>query len=205
MNTPNKLTLMRIILVPVFVAVLLIKEIPYNYLWALIIFAVASITDMIDGKLARKYNLVTDFGKFMDPLADKILVTSALICMVELGWAASWAVALIVAREFAVSGMRLVAAGGKNNTVIAAGIWGKLKTAVTMFSIVIIFVMQLLIQLGVIMDVIPSEVSFRLPSYPPEFPVTVVGNILIYLSAALTVISGAIYLWQYRALLKDAK
>lgn len=199
MNTPNKLSLMRILLVPPFIAFMLIDAIPFNYLWALILFAVASLTDMIDGKLARKYNLITDFGKFLDPLADKILVTSALICMVELGWAASWAVAIIVAREFAVSGLRLVAVGSKEKVVIAAGIWGKLKTAVTMAAIVIIFVMQLLCQFNVISDLQAGSSSAL------QFPVSIIGNILIYISAALTVISGAQYIWHYRGVLKNAK
>lgn len=199
MNTPNKLSLMRILLVPPFIAFMLIDAIPFNYLWALILFAVASITDMIDGKLARKYNLITDFGKFLDPLADKILVASALICMVELGWAASWAVALIVAREFVVSGLRLVAVGSKEKVVIAAGIWGKLKTAVTMAAIVIIFIMRLLCQFNLIGDA--NGVS----SVAIQLPVSLIGNILIYISAALTVISGVQYVWHYRGVLKNAK
>ena len=205
MNTPNKLTLMRILLVPPFIAFMLIDAIPFNYLWSLILFAVASVTDMIDGKLARKHNLVTDFGKFLDPLADKILVASALICMVELGWAASWAVALIVAREFVVSGLRLVAVGSKEKVVIAAGIWGKLKTAVTMGAIVIIFIMHLLVQFNVITNIVPIYSSVVIPSGAVQFPVALVGDILIYLSAVLTVISGVQYVWQYRAVLKDTK
>ena len=98
MNLANKLTLARVVMVPFFVAFMLIEEIPFNYLWAVLIFIAASLTDMADGKIARKYNMITDFGKFLDPLADKVLVISALICMVELGWTYSWVVAIIVAR-----------------------------------------------------------------------------------------------------------
>ena len=113
MNLANKLTLFRVILVPFFIAALMIEELPCNLFIAVIIFALASLTDMLDGKIARKYNMITDFGKFLDPLADKVLVAAALICMAELHWAPSWAVWLIMAREFMVSGVRLVAAGSK--------------------------------------------------------------------------------------------
>ena len=112
MNIANKLTLLRVILVPFFAFFMLAGDIvPYSYLWAAVIFAVASITDTADGKIARKYNMVTNFGKFLDPLADKVLVVTALICFVELGWASAWVTAIIVAREFVVSGIRLIAAG----------------------------------------------------------------------------------------------
>ena len=101
MNIANKLTLLRVILVPFFAFFMLAGDIvPYSYLWAAVIFAVASITDTADGKIARKYNMVTNFGKFLDPLADKVLVVTALICFVELGWASAWVTAIIVAREF---------------------------------------------------------------------------------------------------------
>ena len=135
MNIANKLTLLRVILVPFFAFFMLAGDIvPYSYLWAAVIFAVASITDTADGKIARKYNMVTNFGKFLDPLADKVLVVTALICFVELGWASAWVTAIIVAREFVVSGIRLIAAGSEKKTVIAASIWGKLKTASTMVA-----------------------------------------------------------------------
>ena len=111
MNLPNKLTIARTIAVPFYVVFMIVTDIPFNYLWALIIFIAASITDMIDGKIARKRGLVTNLGKFLDPLADKILVSSALICMVELKWTYSFLVIIIVAREFMVSALRLAAAG----------------------------------------------------------------------------------------------
>lgn len=182
MNLANKLTLFRVVLVPFFVAAMAFSQ----HLIAFIIFAVASLTDLLDGKIARKYNMVTDFGKFLDPLADKILVAAALICMVELGYAAAWTVWVIIAREFMVSGIRLVAAGSKEKIVIAANIWGKLKTASTMAAICIILILHALVDFGM-------TIGFIQP----------VSDILIYICTALTVISGAVYMWDYRAVLKE--
>ena len=137
MNLPNKLTLFRVILIPFFVFFLLA---PYfegygNYI-AVAVFIVASITDFLDGKIARKYNLVTNFGKFMDPLADKLLVSSALICLVALNKIPAWVVIVIIAREFIISGFRLVAAD--NGVVIAASYWGKFKTAFQMVTVIVL-------------------------------------------------------------------
>ena len=129
MNLPNKLTLLRMAMVPVYVAVLLI-DFPHHILIALGVFILASLTDLLDGHIARSRNLITDFGKFMDPLADKVLVLSAMICFCQLGIMPAWAVIVVVFREFAVSGMRLVAV--EQGRVIAAGWSGKVKTAVTM-------------------------------------------------------------------------
>lgn len=136
MNLPNKLTVMRMILIPFFVFFMLA---PYfegygNYI-ATAIFIIASLTDMLDGKIARKYNLVTDFGKFMDPLADKLLVCSALICLIQLGQLPAWMVIIIVSREFIISGFRLVAA--EQGIVIAASYWGKFKTTFQMIAVVL--------------------------------------------------------------------
>lgn len=136
MNLPNKLTVMRMILIPFFVFFMLD---PYfegygNYI-AVAIFIIASLTDMLDGKIARKYNLVTDFGKFMDPLADKLLVCSALICLIQLGQLPAWMVIIIVSREFIISGFRLVAA--EQGIVIAASYWGKFKTTFQMIAVVL--------------------------------------------------------------------
>ena len=135
MNLPNKLTLFRVFLIPILVIVMMM-DIPAKFLIACIIFIVASLTDMLDGKIARKYNLVTDFGKFMDPLADKLLVISTLICMIEADLAAGWMVIIIVARELSVSILRAIAAA--DGTVIAAGKSGKWKTATQMVSIVLL-------------------------------------------------------------------
>ena len=139
MNLPNKLTVGRIILVPFFVAAMLI-DFPLHHLAALIIFVIASLTDMLDGKIARKNNLVTDFGKFADPLADKILVAAALVCFVEQGWTYSWVVIIVLLREFAVSGMRLVAV--EQGRVIAAAWSGKVKTASTMVCLCIMMLLN---------------------------------------------------------------
>lgn len=133
MNLPNKLTLLRVILVPVFVVFLMCNITGYDKWIALAIFIIASLTDLLDGKIARKYNLVTNFGKFMDPLADKLLVCSAFICFIELGKLPTWMVLIVIAREFIISGFRLVAAD--NGVVIAASMWGKYKTAVSMVMI----------------------------------------------------------------------
>ena len=136
MNLPNKLTLMRIILTPVFMAVLYWGFPGADYA-ALAIFIIASLTDLLDGKIARKYHLVTDFGKFADPLADKILVTAAMLWFVEVGRMPAWALLVVLLREFAVSGLRMIASD--KGRVIAAGWSGKIKTASTMACIVLMF------------------------------------------------------------------
>ena len=135
MNLPNKLTMLRVVLIPFFV---IFELLPYSWgKWvALVIFAIASITDKLDGTIARKYNLITNFGKFMDPLADNLLVCSAMICFVGLGTLAPWIVIIIVAREFIISGFRLIAV--ENGKVIAAGIWGKAKTVFQMIMCILL-------------------------------------------------------------------
>lgn len=133
MNLPNKLTLFRVILIPFFVLFMLVDITAYDKWIALSIFIVASLTDLLDGKIARKYNLVTNFGKFMDPLADKLLVCSALICLVALTKIPAWIVIIIIAREFIISGFRLIASD--NGVVIAASYWGKFKTTFQMVMI----------------------------------------------------------------------
>lgn len=137
MNLPNKLTLLRIGLIPFFVGFLL-APVDWSRWVALGIFVIASLTDMADGKIARKYNLITNFGKFMDPLADKLLVCSALICLVELKRIPSWIVIIIIAREFIVSGLRQVAAD--SGIVIAASWWGKFKTTFQMVMVILMIV-----------------------------------------------------------------
>ena len=137
MNLPNKLTVLRVIMVPFFVLFMLTDlGGPANKWIALLIFCVASLTDMLDGKIARKYNLVTNFGKFMDPLADKLLVCSAMICLIQTGQLAAWIVIVIIAREFIISGFRLVASD--NGIVIAASYWGKFKTVAQMAMIIVL-------------------------------------------------------------------
>ena len=143
MNLPNKLTIFRVILVIPFVALMLNG---YD-LWAVAVFIIASLTDLLDGKIARKYNLITDFGKFMDPLADKLLVCAAMICLVEMGRLPAWMVIVIISREFIISGFRLVASA--NGVVIAASYWGKFKTTFQMLMIIV-----LILNLGGVFDMI---------------------------------------------------
>lgn len=174
MNLPNKLTVFRVILIPFFLVALMVPAIPAGKWIAVGIFAIASLTDLFDGKLARKYNLVTDFGKFMDPLADKLLVCSAMIALIELDRIPAWIVIVIIAREFIISGFRLVAAD--NGIVIAASYWGKFKTAFQMFMVILLIV-----------------------NLSENFPKAVQGimiaeQILIYVSLALTIISLIDYL-----------
>lgn len=190
MNLANKLTMFRVIIVPFFVFFMSAEFVPLRFLWALILFALASITDMFDGKVARKYNMVTDFGKFLDPLADKILVAAALICFAELGWTSAWVVFVILAREFIVSGIRLVAASSEKKVVIPANIWGKLKTAVTMVAIVVILILAVLMS------------DFGLLA---GFPAKIVSDVLMYLSAALTVVSGVVYCYDSREFINPNK
>ena len=141
MNLPNKLTILRVILIPFFVVFMLFDITGAADKWiALVIFCVASLTDMLDGKIARKYNLVTNFGKFMDPLADKLLVCTALICLTSMNRLNVIVVLVIIAREFIISGFRLVASD--NGIVIAASYWGKLKT-VSQMALIIVLIMDL--------------------------------------------------------------
>ena len=164
MNTPNKLTIARVIMIPFFVAFLMYDIVGSAGKWvALAIFIIASLTDTLDGYLARKYHLVTNFGKFMDPLADKLLVCSALICFTATGQLAAWITIIIIAREFIISGFRLIAAD--NGIVIAASYWGKLKTVSQMILIILMIMdlpysaFQMLIQIFVVIAVVLTVVS----------------------------------------------
>lgn len=194
MNLPNKLTLLRIILVPFFIIAMLV-DFPFHYLVAGCIFGVASVTDTLDGKIARSRNLVTDFGKFADPLADKILVLTALVCFLQVGLLGSFGaipVIIVLFREFAVSGIRLVAAS--SGKVVAANIWGKIKTVSQMVGISVIFAMQVVLEVLNAMKVSTgfiSEVFYY------------IGNGLIWLSTVFTLISGIIYLKDNISFLKD--
>lgn len=194
MNLPNKLTMLRAILVPVFLLLLFVNAIPVNFTLALIIFAIAALTDALDGHIARKNNLITNFGKFLDPLADKVLVVSALIAFIELDIISSIPVIIIVAREFMVSGLRLLAAN--SGTVVAAGFWGKLKTAFTMVTIVVI-----LINLAIAGDFD----WFGLTADSITKVVDIAIQILVWLSTVLTVISGCVYLKGYWNLIDSDK
>jgi len=135
MNLPNKLTMLRVLMIPVFVVFMLVDITAYDKWIALAIFIIASLTDLADGKIARKYNLVTNFGKFMDPLADKLLVCSAMIALIELDRIPAWIVIIIITREFIISGFRLIASD--NDVVIAASYWGKFKTTFQMVMVIL--------------------------------------------------------------------
>lgn len=180
MNLPNKLTVMRVILIPFFVFFMLASYFEgYGNYIAVAIFILASLTDFLDGKIARKYNLVTNFGKFMDPLADKLLVCSALICLIETGQLAAWIVIVIIAREFIISGFRLVASD--NGVVIAASYWGKFKTV---FQMLMVIVLILNLPIG----------GFQ-----------VLGTVLTYIALILTVVSLVDYIAKNKDVLKEQK
>lgn len=174
MNTPNKLTIARMCITPVFLAVLLLSF-PHKFLCAALIFAIASVTDAIDGKLARKNNQITVFGKLLDPVADKVLTTAALLGFLTMGLCNVWSVMLILTREFAVTSMRLVASA--QGVVIPANIFGKIKTATQMaFSIAILLLGEL------------AEIRF------PSLPLSLISTVLIWITTVFAVVSGVIYL-----------
>lgn len=195
MNLPNKLTLTRILLVPVFmifVSLTQLGQADFNAMWYLlagIVFAAASFTDFLDGHLARKWNMVTDFGKFADPLADKLLTTVAFIYMMRDGVCHPVVLCIILAREFAVSGLRMVAAGAKDGKVIAANMWGKVKTVLQMVSIIFYY----------------FGTSLTAGHLILQLDVIVIGYWLCWLVAAVTAISGIKYLWDNRSFINTAK
>ena len=185
MNLPNKLTMFRVILIPFFVFFLLTDILgAAGDILALVIFIVASLTDMLDGKIARKYNLVTNFGKFMDPLADKLLVCSAMICLIEMQQLAAWIVIIIIAREFIISGFRLIAA--EHQIVIAASMWGKFKTTFQMVMIILL-----------ILDV-NSSITIAAVDL-----IHLLGVIVTYIALVLTIVSLIDYLYKNKAVLKE--
>lgn len=193
MNLPNKLTLLRVVLILPFVICLLASHqkwsifgatIPYLEYIALFIFIIASLTDLIDGKIARKYNLVTNFGKFMDPLADKLLVCAAMIVLVEMERIPSWIVIIIISREFIISGFRLIASD--NGVVIAASYWGKFKTTFQMIMICMMIVMDAPLFAGI-----------------PAF--SIITNVIMWIALVLTVVSLIDYLVKNKAVLNDTK
>lgn len=214
MNLPNKLTLLRIALVPLVIAAILI-EFPFHFLVAGILFGIAAITDALDGKIARRDNLITDFGKFADPLADKILVISVLVCFVKLGLCSAVPLIIIIFREFAVTSVRLVAsAKGK---VIAANMWGKVKTVSQIVAIVAIFVMQTAMDI-ITMTVIGTtqtmddynvfKVAINSNSlYHDMYNVfcifNYIGQALLWIVAIITVISGVKYLVDNKEVISD--
>ena len=204
MNLPNKLTLTRILLVPVFMVFVSLTSLngiadgsfqPTYYLIAGIVFAAASFTDFLDGHLARKWNMVTDFGKFADPLADKLLTTVAFIYMMRDGVCSPVVLCIILAREFAVSGLRMVAAGAKDGKVIAANMWGKVKTVLQMLSIIFYFFGMSIAS----MSATGAEQGVR------QILVISISMMLCWLVAAVTAISDIKYLWDNRSFINTAK
>jgi CDP-diacylglycerol--glycerol-3-phosphate 3-phosphatidyltransferase len=191
MNLPNKLTLFRIILVPVFLLLMSVSAIPYNVSLATVVFIIAAYTDHLDGKIARRDNLITNFGKFMDPLADKLLVTSALIALVEHNLIGAWVAVVIIAREFAVSGLRTIAAN--EGVVIAASIWGKVKTTTQIIAIV-----SLLIKLISTKETYLINLFQKLPFLESFF--SIFPPVVMYVAVFFTIMSGVDYFkngWSY--------
>lgn len=198
MNLPNKLTLSRAIATPLFMAVMLIEKIPYNYTIALLLFIFASITDLLDGKIARSCNLVTNFGKFLDPVADKMLTTAALLGFIVIMPNKNYAVQVTVItfitlfREFTVSSVRLIAVSGDGKKVIAANMWGKLKTVTQMLSI--------------ILGLFAYSVKEFMPKCDMLFNVIfILFVITAWISVVFTVVSGVIYLYNSKELIDSSK
>lgn len=177
MNLPNKITIFRVCMIPFFLIFLIYQGIPYGKYIAVGIFIIACLSDALDGYIARKNNLVTNFGKFMDPLADKLLVCSALICFVELKLIPAWIIIIIISREFIISGFRLIASD--KGIVIAASYWGKFKTTAQMIMAVLLII-----------------------NFDGTF-INTIEQIFVYLSLILTVISLLDYLWKNRTVLGE--
>lgn len=183
LNTPNKLTIARMVITPVFLAVILWESLPYRFLTACAIFSLAAVTDAIDGNMARKYNQITNFGKLLDPIADKMLTTSALLAFMVMDLCNIWIVMIVLTREFAIASIRMIAAAG--GVVIPANIWGKIKTISQMtFTIVI----MLLAQAYDTAEKLSPEFFAKLPE------LSLISNGLLWITAVLTVVSGVIYI-----------
>lgn len=199
MNLPNKLTVLRIILTPIFMLAL-VWSFPFHYGVSLIIFIAASITDLLDGKIARKRGLVTDFGKFLDPLADKMLTTAAFLGFISLdiGYGAVWIAFIVLFREFAVSSIRLIAStsGGK---VIAANIWGKLKTVFQMIAIIFALTAKQFFEILALFNINTEVLGIV------ELVLGIATTVLLWISAVLCIISGVIYIIDNKDFVKQTK
>ena len=189
--------MLRIILVPFYIFFMLMPVIPHHYLISFIIFAAASYTDHLDGKIARKQNMITDFGKFADPLADKIMVLAALACFVQLGITNAVVLIIIISREFMVTAMRLVASG--SGKVVAANVWGKAKTVSQIIAVLVILLLQYILELGNMGLVSLGDISALSGIF------YIIGSVLLWISAILTIISGVIYIVQNFEFIKNAK
>lgn len=194
LNLPNVLTISRIVITPFFLLTILMENLPHRFLIACIIFSVASITDAVDGHLARKNNQITNFGKFLDPIADKVLTTSALLAFMSMGLCNIWIVMLVLTREFAIASVRMIAAAG--GVVIPANVWGKIKTVTQMVFTILI---MLLGEAYYIVEKTDMVLFGKLPD------LSFVSNGLLWITAILTVISGAIYLKDSRKIIDFTK
>lgn len=195
MNLPNKLTVLRIAIVPLMIATLLVIF-SHHYLVSGLLFGIAALTDFFDGRIARKRNLITDFGKFADPLADKILVISALVCFAELSITSSVVAIVVLFREFAVTSIRLVAAS--SGKVVAANMWGKAKTVSQIIAIAVTFALQYIAEL-MSMSIIPVSADILSQCTLVFY---IVSNVCLWISAALALISGIIYIKDNREFIK---
>ncbi len=196
MNLPNKLTLLRIAIVPFMIATLLI-DFPLHFFVSGLLFGAASLTDYFDGKIAREKNLITDFGKFADPLADKILVISCLVCFVAMKLCDPVLVIIVLFREFAITSIRLVAAS--SGRVIAANMWGKVKTVTQIIAIVAVFVFQFFLELCKV-GLIPISQSITDMIAPW---LTLAGGVLLWISTIFAIISGIIYIKDNKDCIKE--
>ena len=194
LNLPNILTISRIVITPIFLFVILMESLQHRFLIACIIFAIGSITDAVDGHLARKNNQITNFGKFLDPIADKILTTSALLAFMSMGLCNIWIVMLVLTREFAIASVRMIAAS--NGVVIPANVWGKIKTVTQMVFTILIML------LGEAYYIVESTDTILFSKLPD---LSLVSNGLLWITAIFTVISGAVYLVDSRKIIDFTK
>lgn len=194
LNIPNILTIARIIITPSFLWTILSESLPHRFLIACIVFSIGAITDAVDGHLARKNNQITNFGKFLDPIADKVLTTSALLAFMSMGLCNIWIVMLVLTREFAIASVRMIAASG--GVVIPANVWGKIKTVTQMVFTIAIMIL--------------GEIYFAIENYSQELflklpDLSLVSNGLLWITAIFTVISGVIYLIDSRKIIDFTK
>lgn len=188
MNLPNKLTVLRVLFIPIVMVFILVDGIPHRWLLGGICFGLASLTDMLDGRIARSRNLITDFGKLMDPVADKMLIMSTLVCFVQAEICGAWVVVIILFREFLVTSMRMVAVD--KGIVIPANIWGKVKTVTQMVSII-----------GIFCGCAAHEFAF-LPTAVGDW-LLLISTVILYAAVVATILSGATYVYGCRELFKD--
>ena len=194
LNTPNKLTIARMLITPVYLALILWESLPHRFLIATLVYSAAAITDAIDGKMARKNNQITNFGKLLDPIADKVLTTSALLAFMQMGLCNIWIVMIVLVREFTIASIRMISAA--DGVVIPANFWGKLKTVSQMtFTIVIML-------LGEVYDILAVHNAAWYAKMPS---LSLISNTLLWITAILTVISGVIYIIDSKKLIDYTK